>query len=207
MVKIYKNRTILDQQLENLKKINTLETITIVVGFKKNLIQEKYPFLSSVYNKNYKKTNTSKSLLLALNKLKNSDVLWLNGDVVFESSILNLIQNTNDNCVFVNNNEVNEEEVKYTVDNDGYIKNISKSVKNGLGEAVGINFIKKEYINLFVRCLRNCEDSDYFEKGIELSIQKGVKFIPLDIKDKFCIEVDFEEDLESARSFYRKNGD
>jgi choline kinase len=205
MVKVDKKTTILDSQLDNLKKIVNVEDINIVVGFKKDLIEENYPYLSFVYNKDYSKTNTSKSLLLALYEVKDYDILWLNGDVVFESKILKLIQNTSENIVCVNNTEVSGEEVKYTVDNEGYIKNISKSVENGLGEAVGINFIKKEDVNQLISCLIACEKTDYFEKGIEFAIEKGVKFIPIDIKDKFCTEVDFEEDLKKARNFVEKD--
>ena len=40
----------------------------------------------------------------------------------------------------MNTSSVADEEVKYTL-KDGYVKELSKEVKNGLGEAVGINFI------------------------------------------------------------------
>ena len=145
MVHIDEDRTILDQQLENLENLVELEDIVIVVGFKKELIMEKHPDLSYIYNREYRETNTSKSLLLALKKIKNDDILWLNGDIVFEGEILCSIQEkTRENLVFVNNSRVSDEEVKYTLDKEGYIREISKSVENPLGEAVGINFIKKE---------------------------------------------------------------
>ena len=34
-----------------------------------------------------------------------------------------------------------EEEVKYTLDDDGYVRDLSKQVEGGLGEAVGINYV------------------------------------------------------------------
>jgi choline kinase len=205
MIKLDKNNTILDLQLENLKKIVKIEDIVVVVGFKSDLITEKYPDLSYIYNKNYLKTNTSKSLLLALKKIKEQDVLWLNGDVVFEPEISTLIlEHLDENLVCVNNSQVSEEEVKYTVDLDGYIKDISKTIKNGSGEAVGINFIKKRDLRYFISCLNDCEDMDYFEKAIELAIGKGVKFRPLNIKDNYCTEVDFQHDLKKARNFFKR---
>lgn len=202
MVKIGEKQTILDSQLENLKKVVELDDIIIVTGFKKDLIEETYPNLTFVCNENYKNTNTSKSLLVALKELEKNDVLWLNGDVVFEYNILEkLLKNENENMVGVNNYHVSEEEVKYLVDNEGYIKNISKEVKNGLGEAVGINFVKKEDLKLLISCLERCENQDYFEKGIEFAIEKGAKFLPIDIKDNFCTEVDFQEDLKKVKNF------
>lgn len=202
MVHIDEDRTILDQQLENLENLVELEDIVIVVGFKKELIMEKHPDLSYIYNREYRETNTSKSLLLALKKIKNDDILWLNGDIVFEGEILCSIQEkTRENLVFVNNSRVSDEEVKYTLDKEGYIREISKSVENPLGEAVGINFIKKENLEEFSSCLEICENMDYFEKGIEFAIERGIKFLPVDVEDNFCTEVDFQNDLQEVKKY------
>ncbi len=202
MVHIDEDRTILDQQLENLEKVVELEDIVIVVGFKKELIMEKHPDISYIYNREYRETNTSKSLLLALKKIKNDDILWLNGDIVFEGEILCSIQEkARENLVFVNNSRVSDEEVKYTLDKEGYIREISKSVENPLGEAVGINFIKKENLEEFSSCLEICENMDYFEKGIEFAIERGIKFLPVDVEDNFCTEVDFQNDLQEVKKY------
>lgn len=205
LVELRDDFTILDLQLELLNEKLNIEDITIVVGYKKNLIIEKYPELAYVYNSEYGSTNTSKSLLHGLKSIgDNEDVLWLNGDVVFESRILDLVMGKMDrNVICVNNENVSDEEVKYTLNDEGFINAISKEVENGLGEAVGINFIKKEYLPSFISCLEKCQDDDYFEKGIETALNNGVKFIPVDIKDNFCIEVDFPEDLQIAKNCLR----
>ena len=50
-----------------------------------------------------------------------------------------------------------------------------------------------------VKRLDEVADNDYFERGIEVSIEKdGAAFIPVDISDLFAVEVDFPEDLERA---------
>ena len=47
--------------------------------------------------------------------------------------------------------------------------------------------------------LEECDDQDYFERGIELAIEKdGLVVLPIDISDLFAVEVDFEADLERA---------
>ena len=105
------------------------------------------PDISFVYNEVYDSTNTSKSLLKALRLSQPGGVLWLNGDVVFDPQVLPLIQEhieAGRSFVCVNTESVAEEEVKYTLDDDGYIKELSKQVVGGLGEAVGINFISAE---------------------------------------------------------------
>ena len=55
---------------------------------------------------------------------------------------------------------------------DECIKELSKEVKNGLGEAVGINFISANYVDLFIKRLEQCNDNDYFEKALETAIEK-----------------------------------
>ena len=38
---------------------------------------------------------------------------------------------------------------------------------------------------------------DYFEKALEMAVEDGIGFYPLDVTDLICKEVDFEEDLKS----------
>ena len=179
--------------------------VTAVVGFKLDLVIEAMPDISFVYNEVYDSTNTSKSLLKALRLSQPGGVLWLNGDVVFDPRVLPLIQEhieTGRSFVCVNTESVAEEEVKYTLDDDGYIKELSKGVVDGLGEAVGINFISAEDKATLIKRLDEAGDQDYFERGIELGIeQDGLKVEALDISQFHIVEVDFDEDLTRANEF------
>ncbi|OFX22148.1 MAG: UDP-N-acetylglucosamine pyrophosphorylase [Bacteroidetes bacterium GWA2_31_9b] len=199
-------KTILEQQIENLSTYFSFDNINVVVGFKKELIMESLPDASFIYNQFFDQTNTSKSLLKALKKHHIESVLWLNGDVVFEKKLMELLTpyiNKNESFVSVNNQEVSDEEVKYTLDSKGFIKEISKTVKNGLGEAVGINFISSKDINFFIKRLEECANNDYFEKGLEMAIQlDGIKVQAIDISKFKCVEVDFAEDLANANKFF-----
>ncbi|MFC1796333.1 NTP transferase domain-containing protein [Pseudomonadota bacterium] len=191
-------RSILQHQVKAFLRYFDVDDVYVVVGFKKELIMEAFSELTYVYNDYFDTTNTSKSLQRGLRKLKEHDVLWTNGDVVFDHQVLAQIMSAKGSCMAVNTLAVGEEEVKYTVDDDGYIDQISKTVNQPLGEAVGINKIDKEDAPLFLECLEKCSDSDYFEKGIELAIAQGLKIRPLDVKDSLCIEVDFVEDLKQV---------
>ena len=75
-----------------------------------------------VYNANFDTTNTSKSLLCALRHIRNQDVLWINGDVVFDPAIIGQMLQQNGSLVAVNNARVGDEEVKYEVDDIGLYK-------------------------------------------------------------------------------------
>jgi choline kinase len=178
-----------------------INDITTVVGFKKNLIMEQFPEVNYVYNPFFDTTNTSKSLLRALKKHRGNSILWFNGDVVFDPQLVSLLQNemnNNQSFVSVNTQSVSDEEVKYTL-KDGFVESLSKEVKNGLGEAVGINFIAAKDLDVFINQLENCDDNDYFEKGLEMAIAiNQLQLKVVDISAYNCIEVDFKEDLLNA---------
>jgi choline kinase len=176
------------------------------VGFKKDLIMESFPDITYIYNQLFDQTNTSKSLLKALKKNHREPVLWLNGDVVFDSDIIKELMPTilaNKSFVCVNTQKVGDEEVKYTLDSQGYINELSKKVKNGAGEAVGINFISSKDINTLIARLEDCADNDYFERGIEMAIEKdAMKVSAIDISKFRCMEIDFKEDLDNANKLF-----
>lgn len=199
-------KTIMQQQIDNLTRFFEVDTINIVVGFKKELILESFPDMTFIYNQFFDQTNTSKSLLKALKKNHRDSVLWLNGDVVFDSEILKELTPlmvANKSFVCVNTQKVGEEEVKYTLDESGYIKELSKKVVNGVGEAVGINFISSKDINTLINRLEECAANDYFERGIEMAIEKdNMKVSAVDISRFRCMEIDFKEDLDNANKIF-----
>jgi len=193
--------SIMGKQLKNITKYFDINDVSIVVGFKKDLIMERFPEVTYVYNPFFDRTNTSKSLLQALKKHRGESVLWLNGDVVFDERLfdellLDIQQNTS--FIAVNTSSVADEEVKYTLKNNRVDK-LSKEVKNGLGEAVGINFISSDSLDLFIEHLELCDDNDYFEKGLETAVATDdLHLKAIDISKFDCIEVDFKEDLKNA---------
>jgi len=197
--------TILERQIKNITKFISIDDIYVVVGFKKDIIMEEFPEVSYVFNNIYDQTNTSKSLMRGLKKTIGHDVLWMNGDVVFDQDVVKRILEFKGSCMAVNTMSVGEEEVKYNINKSGYIKEVSKIVLEPLGESVGVNKIISSKIPDFIKMLDKCNDDDYFEKGIEFAIDKGLVIYPVDVSDKLCIEVDFKEDLENAnRQLQRK---
>ncbi len=195
-------KSIMQRQIDNLTSFFHIDDIFIVVGFKKDMIMENFPDVGYIYNEKFDRTNTAKSLLKGLKKFPNEDILWLNGDVVFDKNVLKKIspniQKSQSFCC-VNNSSVGKEEVKYQTNEKGYIKEISKSVENAIGEAVGINFISKNDSKIFKNNLIKCKDNDYFEKGLEFSIvNDNVKIKPVNISEFMCMEVDFKSDLKKV---------
>jgi len=197
-------RSILRQQLDHLRdSFGPQVRITIVVGFKMGLIMEAAADDAAfVYNELYDQTNTCKSLLKALRLAPPGGVLWLNGDVVFVPGLLDALRpylEAERSFVAVNTDSVAEEEVKYTLDGDGYVKELSKQVVGALGEAVGINYVAAADRPMLIEHLDACADTDYFERGLETAIaEAGMRVAAVDISAYGCVEVDFEPDLERA---------
>ncbi|AQX79875.1 phosphocholine cytidylyltransferase family protein [Plantibacter sp. VKM Ac-2885] len=199
-------RTIMQQQFDNIHHaFGASAKVTIVVGYKLEHIIEAFPDASFVYNEQYDQTNTSKSLMRALAASQAGGVLWMNGDVVFDPAVLDraaAMIAKDRSFVTVNTSKVSDEEVKYTTSAEGYIKELSKTVVGGLGEAVGINYISSQDKTMLHRYLTKVGDQDYFERGIELAIEReGMLVEPVDISDLYAVEVDFAEDLERANLF------
>lgn len=199
-------RSIMRQQHDNIRAtFGSQARITTVVGYRAETIIDAFPHVDYVHNDRYDQTNTSKSLLRALKATGKGGVLWMNGDVVFDPRVLgraSMLIERDQSFVTVNTAKVSDEEVKYTVTAEGYIKELSKSVVGGIGEAVGINYISSADKRALITQLGRVDDQDYFERGLELAIaENGLLLEPLDISDLYAVEVDFAEDLERANQF------
>lgn len=196
------NNSILDYQLKNIQEVIGAVQIILVVGYEKEKIREKFPDLTYIDNAIYYKTNTAKSLLYALNTIQNEDVLWMNGDVFFDGEILISLRNSVISTCLVKESICGDEEIKYTLDKDGFIQKLSKEVKDARGEAIGINLIKKEDLVLFKKALQKVNDDDYFEKALEnLTLAKKLKLGVVNIGNSFAEDIDFPEDLEKVKQY------
>ena len=130
----------------------------------------------------------------------------MNGDVVYDPEVLNRVKpqiEAGQSFVVVNTSKVSDEEVKYTLDSEGFIDQLSKVVVGGLGEAVGINYVSAEDKAKLIKRLDEVGDQDYFERGIEVAIENdGLKFQAIDISDLYAIEIDFDEDLQRVNELF-----
>ncbi|MGY1618882.1 NTP transferase domain-containing protein [Geodermatophilus sp. SYSU D00691] len=202
---LHDGRTILQRQVDNLRAVLGRDAdITVVVGYECATVMAAAPDLRFAYNPDFEQTNTSKSLLTGLARTREGGVLWLNGDVVFEPAVLEQAMDhlrADQSFVCVDTAVVGDEEVKYTLDEDGAIAELSKTVVGGLGEAVGINYVSADDKPVLLEHLDACAANDYFERGIETAIaERGLRFRPLDISATPAVEVDFETDLERANA-------
>ncbi|MDT0278170.1 phosphocholine cytidylyltransferase family protein [Blastococcus goldschmidtiae] len=211
LTKLRDGSSILQRQLDGLREVLGNDvTITVVVGYRSKRVMKAAPDLLFAYNPDFAETNTSKSLLRGLRTTREGGVLWLNGDVVFDPAVIELAlpsMAADQSFVCVDTSTVADEEVKYTLDADGYVQELSKTVVGGLGEAVGINFVSSADKATLIDHLAACGDQDYFERGIETAIAtEGLRVRPVDISQYSAVEVDFETDLARANSLFPASG-
>ena len=201
LIEMPNGKTLLENQISILRDLGIKEII-VVVGFKKEIIMERFPEVLYVYNPYFGISNTAFSLRLALEQIKDDDIIWINGDVYFENKVLQRALSVKSNCVVVNKALCGEEEVKYSLDSSGRrVTSISKELTNYEGEALGINKVQKEDFAKFLFYLKKCSSDDYFERAMDLAIKAGdLEFLPVDVSDLVCFEIDFEEDLD----FFKK---
>lgn len=123
-----------------------IKNIILICGYNK----EKYEYLLEdnimlLENPIYEKTGTMYSLSVAQDYIT-SDFILLEGDIVFEEKLLDiLINNRSKNCVTITNLSDRDDEIYVETKND-YIHNISKDIHhlNKIhGELIGITKISK----------------------------------------------------------------
>lgn len=194
---------IVDQQLENLAAAG-IDDVTIVLGFQadrvKSHVAARWPRVTFVDNPDYLDTNTAKSMLIGL-KGVSDDVIALNGDVVFDAQVLDLLAQAPGTAVAVDPRVCGDEEVKYRV-RDGRLVALSKQV-HGEGEAVGINRFAAQDLDALRVALAYVEDGAYFERAVEhLLPYAHVPVAVVPIGDLRAVEIDFPEDLDQAHRMF-----
>lgn len=208
LVELRPGLTLLGNQLAILFGLLGLHNITVVVGFEERRLRAACPGVRFAANPRYADTNTARSLLCALDAL-DSDALWVNGDLYFDLDTARRLIDSRPSYSrsLVDRARPHDEAVKYTLDADGFIARLSKSVASPLGESLGMHVVTRQDLPALCAALRSASDTDYFERALEICIESGaIRLAPVDVGDAFCREVDYPEDLEAVRAHVAEAG-
>jgi choline kinase len=207
-------KSILERTIDNLIKNNISEVI-VVTGFLKNMIEEfltqNYPNLNFtfIYNEKYDSTNNIYSLWLAKCELLGYEMLLMDSDIVFDSRIIGQLLSSkyNDCLALRSSEELSDEEIKCLLNDDGSIKEISKTInpKEAVGESIGIEKFSKDLVlRLFTILDRKILDEKdvniFYEAAFQDAMDSGAKIFPVDVENYKCMEIDTAEDFDSAVS-------
>lgn len=205
-------KTILERCLEGLRKAGIGE-IFLVTGYHRELIERfvrdrGIEGIAFVVNEAYARTNTAVSLNLALKRVS-SDVVVVNGDVLFDPSILaELVALPVSHGAAVDADiSMDGEEVKVIV-RGGRIVRIGKDLnpKDSLGEAIGLYKIGRDSIADLIRIYDELEAKGemehFFEKGFDILNGRGAgadrSFGVFLTRGRPWVEIDTPEDYRHA---------
>ncbi len=206
-------KPIIHYQLDALKNLGVTD-ITMIVGYHREMlmmnVEKNFPDLNFnfVINHHYFETNTAYSIHIGRDKL-DSQVLLMNADVIYPKALLEKVFSSNYKTVLaVDIKACGKEEVKVIDGGQNKIVAIGKDLieEQCLGEFIGVAKLSKDFVDIFRRSISDLIDAggknDYFEAGIQPLLDKvDTHFI--DISEYPCLEIDFLEDLESARELFK----
>jgi HAD superfamily hydrolase (TIGR01450 family) len=204
-------------------KLNGIDHVIIVLGYKSSMVKDTLShfepnyFIKIVENKDYENTNNLYSLYLTFEYLrkeisshKYEKIVLMNGDVVFDRSILTDMLYIGGNRIAVDVGNYNEESMKVVVDNIKGIKCISKEIPKTEAFGVSIDLYQFDVNtwNNFESIVSTMIEKEnlknaWTEHALQrLFIESRSKFIPLDVKGRYWFEVDTIEDLKEAKRLF-----
>ncbi len=206
-------KKILEQTIDNLLA-NSITEIIIVTGFlnKKieDFVKENFPELkvTFLHNESYESTNNIFSLWLAKEAVENEDFILLDSDIVFDKKIISLLLKSEyENCLALKTGiELGDEEIKVKLAEDSSIIEISKEVNpdEAAGESIGIEKFSAQFGGELFKILDEMiieerMENVFYEAAFQRAIENGTKMFAVPVGEKYCMEIDFAEDLEAAK--------
>ena len=155
--------------------------------------------ITYVNNPIYDKTNYIYSIYCAKEYLRDQDIIFMHGDLVFEQSVLEDLISCPESCMKVSSTIPLPEKDFKAVVKDGYVKKVATTCFDDAMEAQALYKLNKEDWNLWLdKIVEFCENDNrnvYAENAFnEISDVCHIK--AYDVEDRLCSEIDTPEDLE-----------
>ena len=218
LIDLGNGETLLERQLQYLSKSNVIDEVIIVIGYLHEQIESKLKSyktelkIKTVYNPFYEISNNLITLWLSKYEM-NEDFLIANGDNIIASDVIRDLVNKTNEGIYVTicyRDKYSEEDMKVNLDPNKKILRVSKEIKNGDAESVGLVKVsgekfRKIYQDVLEELARN---KDYLNKfwleTFNILANKGVEINSFEIdKDKWR-EVDFHFDLHDIIELIKK---
>jgi len=195
---------------------NGINDFIFVVGFEHNKIKEfiknNFPNLRTkfVLNPDYEVTNSIYSFWMTRELIRNEAILLLDGDIIFgEKVISDLLKSEHDNGLILRKGtDLDEEDMKAAVDDNGMVTEISKTVDLSIasGESIAIQKFSLDGVKNLIKAAdyliqeeKNVDD--WYEAAIQRMIDNGGEVAAIDVNHLPCFEIDTVEDIEYAKKY------
>lgn len=214
-------KPILINTLENLSK-NGFEKVVLVVGYLKELIYEKIGEefegikIEYVNNDIYRETNTSYSLKLGIDRVKDDDEIFIfEGDVMFENRLLtDFIASETDNMTVLEKYNILLDGTFVTLDANNNViawTHKSKRTKGYILEdkykTVNIHKFRKVFVNEVLipyldEVVANSRGREPLETVMNLIVQKNSSIKGFIVDSQKWFEIDDLNDLKKAEEIF-----
>ncbi|MEO8853592.1 MAG: phosphocholine cytidylyltransferase family protein [Ginsengibacter sp.] len=205
-------KTILELTIDNIIA-NDINEVIIVTGYLeekiKHFVSNKYPDLNVtyIYNEVYGSTNNIYSLWLTKENLSGDEMLLMDSDIIFDKEIITrLLASEYESCLALKRHDVQDEEIKVKVSENGRVLKIGKEVKlqDAIGESIGIEKFGVETLKeLFTIIERKIvvekNVNQFYEAAFQELADKGANIYTVDTTNYICMEIDTAADLEASR--------
>lgn len=204
-------KPILIKQIENLHE-NGITDITVISGYKADILSSRlkadYPEIKIINSVDYATTNNMYSAYLAKDTLSGEDFLMMNADVFFDSSVITaLLEYPYSNAIVTEIGRYIEESMKVT-EKDGFIAEISKTVKpqDALGVSIDVyKFSAEAGKAFFAKCKEYIEVKKELKKWSEVALNEilcEIEFKACPLKGRW-LEIDNHQDLAAAKELFK----
>ena len=196
LIKISKNLTIIENQLDIIKKVLPKSNIILVCGFEANYLMNRLPSdIVKVENERYEETNVVRSIGMGL-RASTRNVLIVYGDLVFNRECLENI-NYNKSSILCGKNIMKDSEVGCIENSRGKIENLMYDLENKWGQ---ITFLKGRELHLFKNICWNPDNSNMFGfEAINTLISKGGSLRACNHDKIKIVDIDTSKDLEKVK--------
>ncbi len=204
---------LLERYLSALEKVNILDVI-LVVGYKKEMITEFAKGLNFQGNIRFiENPDFTKGSILSLYKARDeldSDVLLMDGDVYFETGVLDKLVHANqENLAAIDSTSTSSGEEMMVGIKDGRILDMKRNLAGDydmVGEAVGFYKFSKQAGEDLKKILEEQVELLRYDLGYEDILPvlfQRARFEPVIVDGLKWVEIDFEEDIYRAENLAR----
>jgi choline kinase len=211
----FNGRTLLDRQLDALAT-NGVDDVVVVTGFRDDQIEavlarrgDMGPKVRTVYNPFYKVADNLGSLFVAKHEIEGDVLVW-NGDTLVSNELMARVVGNEAQegiCVTIDRKAgYDEDDMKVVVDDTGQLHSIGKRLDPAQVNAESIGLLAfrgagaQTFRRAIERAIRTAEGTTiWYLRVIHQIAQEGPVWT-LDIQGEEWGEVDFPEDVESAKA-------
>lgn len=207
MTELSAGETILNRQLCQLAKAG-IRDVVITTGRHRDRLRDycrslelpvNYTF---VHNPEYQETNYIYSIYLAKDFLRNTDLLLMHGDLVFDFEVLAGIAGQGESSVAISSSRPLPEKDFKAVIKEGYVQRIGVEFFENAVAAQALYHLCARDWEIWLKEIeaycRSGRRGVYAEDALN-EVTESCRIRPFDVKDALCDEVDTPEDLKKIQ--------